>query len=83
VPACKNVTEKNIFVITPDQNDSDSLVQNVTRVTMELPLSIISTIFVIDISAKAFRSMPSNRKLTGVYFFSVLVATQLGSVTKS
>jgi hypothetical protein len=31
---------KNIFVITPDQNDSDSLVQNVTWVTMELPKSV-------------------------------------------
>jgi hypothetical protein len=29
--------QKNILVITPDQNDSDSLVQIVTRVTMELP----------------------------------------------
>jgi hypothetical protein len=31
---------KNVLVITPDPNYSDSLVQNVTRVTMKLPSNV-------------------------------------------
>jgi hypothetical protein len=32
---------KNILIITPDQSYCDSLVQNVNRVTMELPFKAI------------------------------------------